>query len=551
MIKNSYAEKPAPLLEAVDVSGYKIVLTADRTLMSEYHRHLFLGFSACVPRGIISDRLYFSVFCPSVETKGDGSVVVAPNGTRKIEAALLDRGFRREDIIVAHPEHLDKVVGPETKVIGFTENDPLGIGPATSTFTHLFGGEAYMALKFREALNHPSVKKFRPKIIVGGAGAWQLENEQTRMGLGIDCVVIGEGEKTVPSLFESAVNGGKLPEVVRGELVPTEEIPVIREPSVDGIVEIARGCGRGCDFCEPTLLWYRSLPVDRILKEVDVNLKAGRQPILHAEDVLRYKAKGLEVNKEATVELFKAVRKHPGVTAVGISHFALSSVASAPDLVEGISRALDVNEDIPMGGQTGIETGSPSLIKEHMAGKCKPFKPEDWPEVVVNAFEILSENYWNPCATLIMGLPGETEKDIELTIELVERLRKFESFLVPLFFVSMGGLRNKAEPFALEKMTSEHSELLIKCWEHNFNWIPRLLKEAEPILDSGGAKFGLKIIIPYAVYYCRKLFRRCREEYDYDLPAMINDIKNGEINVTPLPVRLLSPLLKLRGMASS
>lgn len=532
------------------MSGYKIVLTADRTLMSEYHHHMFLGFSACVPRGVVSDRLYFSVFCPPVETNGDGSVVVAPNGSRKIEAALLDHGFRREDVIVAHPDYLEEVVGPETKVIGFTENDPLGIGPATSTFTHIFGGDAYMALKFREALNHPSIRKFRPKIIVGGPGAWQLENEQVRKELGIDCVLVGEGEKTAPSLFKTAVNGGRLPEVVHGEVVPAEEISIIRGSTVNGIVEIARGCGRGCDFCEPTLLWYRSLSLDHILKEVDVNLKAGRQPCLHAEDVLRYKAKGLEINKEATVELFKAVRNHPGVSMVGISHFALSSVLSAPDLVEEISRVLDVSEDTRMGGQTGVETGSPRLIEKHMAGKCKPFKPEDWPEVVVNAFEILSENHWNPCATLIMGLPGETEKDIELTIELVERLKEFESFLVPLFFVSMGGLRNRAESFTLEKMTPKHSELMIKCWEHNFNWIPRLIKEAEPILDSGRARFGLKIISSYAIHCCRKLFRRCREDYDYDMPAMIRDIKNGEVNVTPLPLRLLSPLLK-HGVAVS
>lgn len=477
------------------MSGYKIVLTADRTLMSEYHRHIFLGFSACVPQGLISDRLYFSIFCPSVETNGNGSVVAAPNGTRKIEAALLNHGFWREEVIVAHPEHLDQVVGPETKVIGITENDPLGIGPATSTFRGLFGGEAYMALKFRELLNHPSIKRFRPKIIVGGAGAWQLEDEQIQRELGIDCVVIGEGERTAVRVIESAVNSGKLPKVVHGETVPAEEIPTIVGATVNGIVEIARGCGRGCRFCEPTLLWYRCLPLDHILKEVEVNLRAGRQPILHAEDVLRYKARGLEINKEAVVELFKAVKNHPGVSRIGISHFALASVASAPDLVEKISSVLDLSEETRIGGQTGIETGSPKLIKEHMAGKCKPFKPEDWPEIVVNAFEILSENHWVPCATLIMGLPGETDEDICLTIELIERLREFKSLIVPLFFVSMGGLR---------------------------------------------------IIASYAINYTRKLVRKCREEYNYDLPGMINDIKNGNIRVAPLPVPLLSPFQKFR-----
>lgn len=124
--------------------GYKIVLTADRTLMSEYNGGIFLGFSACVPRGLIPDRLYFSLFCPSVEVNEDWSAKYVPCGTRKIEAALLNNGFKREDVIVAHPEHLEKVVGSNTKVVGITENDPLVMGPATTPFTQQFGGEAYV-----------------------------------------------------------------------------------------------------------------------------------------------------------------------------------------------------------------------------------------------------------------------------------------------------------------------------------------------------------------------------------------------------------------------
>ena len=290
------------------MDGYKVVLTADRTLMSEYSGHIFLGFSACAPRGLIPDWLYFSIFCPPIDVNDDGSVVLAPNGTRKIEAALLDYGFQREDVIVAHPEHLSKVIGSRTKVVGLTETDPLGIGPATSTFTQLFGGEAYMKLKFKEVLNHPSIKRFGPKIVVGGPGAWQLEDKKVREDLGIDCLVIGEGEKVVGPIFEKATNDGKLSGVVYGDVVPEDEIPVIRGPTIDGVVEIARGCGRGCRFCVPTLLQYRCLPLDHILKEVELNLRAGKQPSLHAEDVLRYKAKGFKINKEATIELFKSVK---------------------------------------------------------------------------------------------------------------------------------------------------------------------------------------------------------------------------------------------------
>ena len=148
-----------------------------------------------------------------------------------------------------------------------------------------------------------------------------------------------------------------MPGVVYGDIVDENEIPLIRGPTIDGIVEIARGCGRGCAFCVPTLQKYRCLPIDHILKEVEVNLKAGRRPLLHAEDVLRYKAKGLEVNEKAVAELFRTVRNYPGVESVAISHFALSSVASAPDLVEEISGILELGKNGNwLGGQTGVET---------------------------------------------------------------------------------------------------------------------------------------------------------------------------------------------------
>ena len=511
--------------------------------MSEYNGGIFLGFSACVPRGLIPDTLFFSLICPSVETNEDGSVKYAPCGTRKIEAALLNSGFKRKDVIVAHPEHLDKVIGSNTKVVGITENDPLGIGPATSTFTQLFGGEAYMAVKFRELLSHPAIQSYKPKIVVGGPGAWQLEDRQIRNNLGIDCVVIEEGERVVDSIFEKATRGEQLPEVVYGEVVEEDEIPLIKGPTIDGVIEIARGCGRGCDFCVPTLQRYRCLPIEHILKEVEVNLRAGRRPLLHAEDILRYKAKGLEVNKEAVTNLFKTVKSYPGVDSVGISHFALSSVASAPDLVEEISRILDLGKDRGwLSGQTGIETGSPQLIKNHMMGKCKPFKPEEWPEVVVEAFEILSGNFWVPCATLIMGLPGETEKDIELTIDLIEKLRPFKSLIIPLFLVSEGGLKDKAESFTMKKLTPKHSELLLKCWEHNLDWGDAFLKEYA--VTRGGKGYGLRLLFSYGFKEVKKLICKCQNDYEYDLHAMIRDIREDKIKIAPLPIRLIYKLIQ-------
>ncbi len=532
---------------AVEKKGYKIVLTADRTLMSEYGGGIFMGFSACVPKGLVPDYVYFHFFCPSVNVGLNGETEVAPCGLRRVEAALLEYGFSEEEVIVAHPDYLDRAVGPETRVLGVNETDPLGIGPATTTFTELFGGEAYMAIKFREVIFHPAVQKYKPKIIVGGPGAWQLEvHDEVRHQYGIDCVVVGEAEEIIGPLVEKAIKGEELPEVVHGIVTPPDKVPNIRHPTVCGIVEIARGCGRGCRFCEPTLAKLRSLPIEKIVKDVEVNIRAGRQPLLHAEDVLRYGAKSFIPEKEKVLKLLKAVRGVPGVERIGMSHFALSSVAAAPDLVEEMTPLLGADEHYWASGQTGIETGSPHMIELHMRGKVKPFKPEEWPDVVVRAFEILRENNWVPCATLIIGLPGETEKDVELTIDLVERLRPFKSLIVPLFFVAMGALRRKGYTgMTLKDLNIRRSELLLKAWRHNLLWAPTLMREYFRMTARNRvATAGMAFILAYGARVALNAIKKCETEYGWDLLALRRDLIEGRASVTPRSLKPVKWVMK-------
>ena len=380
---------------------------------------------------------------------------------------------------------------------------------------------------------------------MGGPGAWQLEDDVARRSLGVDCVVVGEGEKVVNKLFDDAVGGGQLPEVVHGLVAEEQDIPIIRNATIHGIVEIARGCGRGCAFCVPTLQRYRCLSIDHILKEVEVNLQAGRRPLLHAEDVLRYKAKGFEVNKEAVKELFSTVANYPGVKAVGISHFALASVASAPDLIKDLSEILDEKKDGEwVSGQCGIETGSPRLIRQLMAGKAKPFEPEQWPQVVVDAFQTLSDNNWVPCATLIIGLPGEQEEDAQLTIDLVEKLHDYKSLIVPLFMVCEGGLKDKVQSFTIDQITQKESELFVKCWQHNLDWSKTFLDEYAVTKSRFGTGYGIRLTFNYGVKQASKFLKICENDYNYNLPAFLRDAREGKISVAPLPVRFIYRLLK-------
>lgn len=89
-----------------------------------------------------------------------------------------------------------------------------------------------------------------------------------------------------------------MPNYIRGEPVPVNRIPIIRTPS-RGVVEITRGCGRGCLFCNPTLLAFKSIPFKKIAKEVIINITGGEKNItLYSEDFLRYGSTSLLPSEE-------------------------------------------------------------------------------------------------------------------------------------------------------------------------------------------------------------------------------------------------------------
>src|SRR5437879_10670434 len=83
----------------------------------------------------VTPKVLFDFICNPIGHK-NGAASYAPYGLRKVEAALLRDGFKRDEVVVAHPDHVEKFIGPETEVVGTHEMDPLGMGPVTMTFTY-------------------------------------------------------------------------------------------------------------------------------------------------------------------------------------------------------------------------------------------------------------------------------------------------------------------------------------------------------------------------------------------------------------------------------
>jgi radical SAM superfamily enzyme YgiQ (UPF0313 family) len=445
-----------------------IILTADETMMSKYRGGIFTGFTMCAPSGIMPDWMFFHAFGPPVPRK-HGRALFADGGVRSIEAALLSHGFTEDEVAVVHPRDLSRMAGDETRIVSISGHDFLGINPPTSTFSDFVRtGPPYNRMKFFALMEHPVMRKVT--TVAGGKSAWQLVPPHIRERLGIDHVHLGEGERSVPKAFAAILAGEEVPPIINGEEVPAAEIPTLVHATIHGLVECSRGCGRGCAFCTPTLQSLRHKPADQIIHDTEINARAGnRGSLLHAEDMLCYGGRPLNPDPGKLISLVKRVGKVEGITNIGFSHIALATVYHNRLLVEEISDYMNSLPEVPfLGAQTGIETGSPKLIAKHMRGKPAPSGPELWPDIVVESLGILHDLNWAIAGTMIVGLPGEEEEDVQASLELMDRIKGLRALVVPMNFVSMDPARlSESKSFSATQMTPARWQLFGACMEHD------------------------------------------------------------------------------------
>ncbi len=492
---------------------YEVILTTDRTMMSNHHGREFLGFIATGPPIGVNEKIWMWIAAPKVKVDEEGKPVEAPYGMRKVEAKLIDAGFKAA---IIDPDYLHKYLDA-MKVLMLGHHDFFALGPPSNEWWIITGKEPINRVSFRRLMESPVVRKAKEKgvkIIVGGPAAWQwlYELEYWRKW-GVDIVIDGEVEKIIVDIVQKALNGEPLPDYIfvgPGDSPSVEEIPVIKGASVNGLVEIMRGCPRGCKFCSVTLRPLRFIPLDIIRKEIEVNVRHGiKGTILHSEDVLLYHADGVKPRPEPLIKLHEMARKHtPG--ALAWSHASLAAIKYAEDEYKLVSKLMndivfaDGRQSF-LGVEVGIETGSPRLARIIMPAKSAPYPPEKWPEVVEDAFRIMHENNIIPAATIILGLPEETPEDVVKTGELLDRLKPYRSIIVPMFFVPMGALKNR-DWFRKNALKPEHIDVMLKTLYHTLYWAEEIMNKfylKESYLLP--VRMALKLFITYVKWKVRRI----------------------------------------------
>jgi radical SAM superfamily enzyme YgiQ (UPF0313 family) len=355
----------------------------------------------------------------------------------------------------------------------------------------------------------------KAKVIAGASGTWQYNYDPAKIeeyglygvvegelgGIGpeidgaggrfFDAIIAGECDTANP--FRKSQFKVEIKEFVRNDRTfhgrfihygyepSVSEIPTIVNPSMHGMVEVMRGCGRGCKFCDVTLRPLRYYPVEKVQKEIEVNMKYGglKNAWVHSDDIFVYglnprTTKNMQPNREALEELFKGIMA-TGIEHTNPTHGTLAGAIADERLIPNISKIIRASPDNHIGIQCGFETGSIRLIGKYADRKLAPYKPEEWHWVVKTAIKTLNENYWVPAFTLIMGLDNdETQEDSWETIRLLHELETEQPdsmfTTTPLTFVPIG-LLEKSDFFDIgNTMDPGKLGVMYKTWQHNFKY---------------------------------------------------------------------------------
>jgi radical SAM superfamily enzyme YgiQ (UPF0313 family) len=467
----------APLTETIDHAGYFIQMAL-----------------ASLPKWLefVLNKRYPN--WREVERNEDGSARYMPAGVRVLEKSLL-REYATDEVVACFPDDLDKFIGAKTRVVAVSTHNPLGVTFAAGVYTSIYGSSKeplnsiYTRIMFDKIRSSPYRKNFQ--VVVGGSGGWQITQTNTYEELGVDCVAEGRSESAdTLRLFQKAIVGETLPRKIN--LVhPTSRDAILfpDKRTTFGVVEMTTGCGRRCQFCVPDLNPQIDMPKARILDAVRANVRQGNKVIsLATEDMFIWGQVHTDIpfffpNREALVDLYTEIVNTPGVEHHLLSHCTMAPFVVDPELIRQLSEVLLPKSPmhlpllsshpqkkalIPL---IGLETGSARMARQIMPSKGVPFSIDDWPSVVLEGLRVANQNNWFPMMTLMVGNPGETDQDVQETLDLVYEMerRSLFAFLIPSIFTPLHDTRMEHQTGVTRtrQLSPLQWQLLMKCWKHN------------------------------------------------------------------------------------
>ena len=277
--------------------------------------------------------------------------------------------------------------------------------------------------------------KFANKCLIVAGGSHSTGDPSGTLKLGFDIVVVGEGEETIIELMQKITTNEELSKVKGIAYIHEEKeyiytgkrvlidlndyppFPIINTRY--GAIEITRGCPYVCYFCQTPYI-LGTIPRHRSIENICNYVRELHKHYGDLTDVrfitpnaFSYGSKdGKNLNLGSLENLLTSVREIIGKK--GRIYLGTFPSEVRPEHV--IQDTLDLvlkygnNDNITIGAQSGSQKILDLCHRGHTV------------EDVYRAVELSIENNLKINVDFIFGLPGENDKDVELTIEMMKQL---------------------------------------------------------------------------------------------------------------------------------
>lgn len=270
------------------------------------------------------------------------------------------------------------------------------------------------------------------------------------LALGVDAVVVGEGERVLPALLDGLFAGESvagLPGVVtldrnhrlvrgpRPQPVDLDDYPPlgIRHRRF-GPIEITRGCPSACAFCQTSFLFggrMRHRSVEHVSTWVRRAMNQGYSYVRFVTpNAFAYQSgdNGRTANLDAIERLLREMASLVGKDQVYFGTFPseVGPETTTPEAVALVRRYCG-NDNLIFGAQTGSDRLLRRLHRNHTVAD------------VYRAAETARAGGLTPIVDLIFGLPGEEEGDVLATLRLMEDLVAMGAILHTHTFMPLPG----------------------------------------------------------------------------------------------------------------
>lgn len=290
-------------------------------------------------------------------------------------------------------------------------------------------------------------EKFGDRVILVAGGAHASARPSNLLDMGFDYVVIGEGEAVFRDLLLHLLNDMDPTEVQGVVSAETDEFPVPKslprvvlddyppfalEMNIVGPVEVTRGCPFRCKFCATPFLSggmvrHRGVESTTHWLKRAVNERGFERTWFLSPNALCYGGRG---RKAVPEKLEKLLRETTSIDGLDLFFGSFPSEVRpefvTSDLLEMFSHYV-TNRTLQIGLQSGSDKVLDNANRHHTVQEG------------LDAIAIALDIGFIPHVDMIFGLPGETDQDIEASLQICEDLAEMNAKIHGHVFMPLPG----------------------------------------------------------------------------------------------------------------